>query len=165
MWAFEPHQNSKKAEGRTYLGLSGAPTEHIPGTLALHPPPRCWAQRSYTGLGRVLNGFEQGLDLNLQARRQGVEHGQCWIGQARFNSTHVGAKHIAAVGKVLLRHGSGRAQLLDPFAKRLTLFLSSGCHPPTVVFVYSNIHTLIHTFCGVSRDLWGVQCWTCLVSI
>lgn len=75
-----------------------------------------------------------------------MKHGQRWIGQTRLDTTHIRAKQIATISQFLLGDFLLCTQLLDTQAKGSFGIDGFVCHPPTLIFVYSLIHTLIHTF-------------------
>jgi len=83
--------------------------------------------------------------------RQGVNHGQRWVGLGGLDSAHVGSEEAAALSQILLRHLRSQAQLAHTSGERLLRRrrsgLTGGCrHTQRVREVHSFIHTLIRTF-------------------
>lgn len=103
---------------------------------------------------------QKGADVDFQAVGQCMQHRQRGIGQAGLDAAHIGAEQTAAVSQLLLGELELRSKLLDAQAQRFAGIDKGDCHPRTIEFVYSFIHTRIRTFAMLiysERTRWNRQ--------
>lgn len=107
--------------------------------------PRQWAGAAHALDPPRHRGFQQLRERHLQARRQGVQHGQSRIGPTRLDAAQVSPKNATALGQFVLCEAFEGAQFLDAQAQGQLWGERFERHPTSVDLVYSFIHTLIRT--------------------